>query len=329
MITYTREIMAQQYVYLDEMINLLSEAVNIPERLLINLLISVAVIFFLLIIRFIVLRIIYRHVEDVSLHYKWKKNLSYIVGVIGLILIGRVWFEGFQSFATILGLVAAGLVIALRDTVNDLAGWVYVMSRKPFDIGDRIQIGAHKGDVVDKRLFKFTIMEIGNWVDADQSTGRVIHIPNQKILNESISNYTAGFDFIWNEIQVNLTFESNWEKAKQLIKEIAESHSQNVKTEAGRQIRRAAKSYMIVYRHLTPTVYTRVEQNGISLTVRYLTNPRTRRGTEEKIWEDVLRAFRKESDIEFAYPTTRMFLRNEEGAVIPAKNRPESSDDKS
>ncbi len=311
---------------MEEIYALMSEAFNVPENIVRNLLVSLAIIAFVLILRFIALRIVYRQVEDVSLHYKWKKNLSYIAGFIALLVIGRVWFEGFQSFATILGLVAAGLVIALRDSVNDLAGWIYVMSRKPFDIGDRIQIGEHKGDVVDKRLFKFTIMEIGNWVDADQSTGRVLHIPNQKILNETISNYTAEFEFIWNEIRVPLTYESNWEKAKQRLKQIAEFYSQDTKSEAGRQLRRAAKSYMIVYKHLTPTVYTNVEESGIVLTIRYLTNPRRRRGTEEKIWEEILRAFQKESDIEFAYPTTRMFRRHEEGPVIPGGDRAEPKD---
>lgn len=309
--------MAQHFATMEEIYSLISEAFNMPEGIVRNLLVSFAVIAFVLVLRFIALRIVYRQVEDVSLHYKWKKNLSYIAGVIALMVIARVWFEGFQSFATILGLVAAGLVIALRDSVNDLAGWIYVMSRKPFDIGDRIQIGEHKGDVVDKRLFKFTLMEIGNWVDADQSTGRVIHIPNQNILNQTISNYTAEFEFIWNEIPIRLTFESNWEKAKKLLQDIAETYSQDTRSEAGRQLRKAAKSYMIVYKHLTPTVYTNVEETGITLTIRYLTNPRRRRGTEEKIWEDILRAFRDERDIEFAYPTTRMFRRHEEGPVVP------------
>ncbi len=312
---------------MEEIYNLMAEALNMPESIVRNLIISFAIIAFVLILRFIVLRIVYRQVEDVSLHYKWKKNLTYIAGFIAMVVIGRVWFEGFQSFATILGLISAGLVIALRDSVNDLAGWIYVISRKPFDIGDRIQIGEYKGDVVDKRLFKFTILEIGNWVDADQSTGRVLHIPNQKILNETISNYTAEFEFIWHEIRVRLTFESNWEKAKKLLQSIAEKYSQNVKSEAGRQLRRAAKSYMIVYKYLTPTVYTRVEETGITLTIRYLTNPRRRRGTEEKIWEDILRVFRAEGDIEFAYPTTRMFRRHEEGPVRPGGEQSEESTD--
>lgn len=67
------------------------------------------------------------------------------------------------------------------------------MWKRPFDVGDRIQIAGFAGDVVDIRIFEFTLLEIGNWVDADQSTGRVVHIPNQKLLTEPIANYTAEY----------------------------------------------------------------------------------------------------------------------------------------
>ena len=67
------------------------------------------------------------------------------------------------------------------------------------------------------RIFMFTLMEIGNWVDADQSTGRVIHIPNGKVFKEVLANYSKGFQYIWNEIPVLVTFESNWKKAKEIL----------------------------------------------------------------------------------------------------------------
>ncbi|HAW79639.1 MAG TPA: mechanosensitive ion channel protein MscS, partial [Balneola sp.] len=66
------------------------------------------------------------------------------------------------------GLLSAGLAIALKDPVTDLAAWMFIIWRKPFDVGDRIELGKSKGDVIDIRPFKFTILEIGNWVDADQ-----------------------------------------------------------------------------------------------------------------------------------------------------------------
>jgi small-conductance mechanosensitive channel len=76
--------------------------------------------------------------------------------------------------STFLGLVAAGIAVALKDPLTNLAGWLFILWRRPFTAGDRVQIGEHKGDVIDLRLFRFTLLEIGNWVHADQSTGRLL-----------------------------------------------------------------------------------------------------------------------------------------------------------
>jgi small-conductance mechanosensitive channel len=227
--------------------------------------------------------------------------------IIGILLIARVWFEGIHSIATFLGLIGAGMAIALKEPVANFAGWAFIVWRRPFEVGDRIQLGDYAGDVIDIRVFQFTLMEIGNWVDADQSTGRIIHVPNGKLFDEVLANYSKGFQYIWNEIPVLVTFESNWEKAKALLQELAAKHSEDLKEEVEKSLREAARKFPIFYSKLTPTVYTSVKESGVLLTIRYLCKPRQRRGTRQSIWEDVLREFRKHSDIDFAYPTTRYY----------------------
>jgi len=278
-----------------------------------QIILTVAIIFALWLIRLIVLRIVYRKVEGPKMQYKWRKNLSYAAAFLGVFLVGRIWFEGIKSLATFLGLLSAGLAIALRDPVSDFAGWIFLMWRRPFDIGDRIQIGEVKGDVIDQRIFKFTLLEIGNWVYADQSTGRVIHVPNHKIFNDPIANYTDEFEFIWNEIPILVTFESNWQKAKEILQDIADKHLEQLSSNAEKQVRKAAKSYMIYYSYLTPIVYTDLRDSGVVLTVRHLTDPRKRRSIQQAILEDVLNEFGKADDIDFAYPTTRMYNNRLEG----------------
>ncbi|MBE0591511.1 MAG: mechanosensitive ion channel, partial [Gemmatimonadales bacterium] len=231
----------------------------------------------------------------------------------GMLIVGRMWFEGIGPLATYLGLVSAGLAIALKDLVVNLAGWGFILWRRPFEVGDRIQIGEHVGDVIDVRIFQFTLLEVGNWVDADQSTGRLLHIPNGKVLNESLANYTRGFDYIWNELPVLVTFESDWKKAKALLAEIAARHAAHLTDEAERQIREVSRRFMIFYSTLTPTVYTSVADSGVMLTIRYLCAPRKRRSTAEAIWEEVLDAFAREADIDFAYPTYRYYDNRLEG----------------
>lgn len=264
-------------------------------------------------LRRIVLFFAWRSYHDVRIRYRWQKGTLYAAVSIGILVVGRVWFQGMQSLATYLGLASAGLAIALRDLLVNLAGWVFLVWRRPFQVGDRIQVGANAGDVIDIRIFQFTLLEIGNWVGADQSTGRILHLPNGKLFTETTANYTRGFEYIWNEIPVLLTFESNWAKAKEILINVVNARSGNVSEAAAREIRNVARQFMIFYSTLTPIVYTSVMDSGILLTIRYMCDPRKRRSTTEAIWEDILRAFADADDIDFAYPTTRYYDNRAEG----------------
>lgn len=268
---------------------------------------TLIVILGLWLVRLIAIRLINRKIGDDKIQYKWRKNLTYVTGFLALFIIGSIWSEGFKSFSTFLGLLSAGLAIALKDPVSDFAGWMFILWRKPLEVGDRIQLGEVKGDVIDIRLFKFTVLEIGNWVQADQSTGRVVHVPNHKVFTDSLANYTSDFEFIWNEIEVLVTFESDWKKAKDILQEIADKHLKDFVEHAEQQVKRATKSYLIHYRHLTPIVYTDVKESGVNLTIRHLTDPRKRRKIGQAIWEDILDRFDEHENIELAYPTMRIY----------------------
>ena len=233
--------------------------------------------------------------------------ISFVIPFTVTILIGMVWVPALKQFGAFLGLIAAGLAIALKDPITNMAGWLFIMIRKPFVLGDRVQVGIHTGDIIDIRLFQFTMLEIGNWVEADQSTGRIIHLPNGKVFLEPQANYSSGFEYIWNEIKVLITFESNWLKAKNLLEEIIAKQTKDIDIKAQKEIAEASKNYMIYYKNLTPIVYTSVKDSGVLLTIRYLCNPRRRRGSENDIWENILMQLSKHDDINLAYPTTRFY----------------------
>lgn len=274
---------------------------------------SVIAIVIIWILRIIAVKTAFRHTEDLRSRYRWQKSSGYIAAFVILIVVGRIWIEGLQSLVTYLGLLSAGVAIALRDPIMNLAAWLFILWRRPFELGDRIQIGEHAGDVIDQRVFQFTLAEIGNWVDADQSTGRIIHIPNGMIFTQMQANYSKGFQYIWNEIPVLITFESNWKKAKQILLEIAQEHSEHLSKSAEERVKAAARRYLIIYKTLTPIVYTGVKDSGVMLTIRYLCEPRKRRGTSQSIWEDVLEEFARQDDIALAYPTTRIYSEFYEG----------------
>ncbi len=279
---------------------------------------TIGIIVVLSVLRLGISHMVWRRTHDVKVRYQWKRMLSFVIPLLGIVLIVAVWASALEQFGAFLGLMTAGLAIALKDPLTNLAGWVFILFRKPFSVGDRVQVGEHTGDIIDIRLFQFTMLEIGNWVESDQSTGRIIHLPNGKVFMEPQANYSSGFEYIWNEIPVRITFESDWKLAKSILINIIEKYTLDIDVEAQKEIHEASKSYMIYYKHLTPFVYTSVKENGVQLSVRYLCNPRRRRGTENEIWQEILTCFNAEKNIYFAYPTTRFFRE---------ERRDESSDD--
>ena len=273
---------------------------------------SIIILVVLGVIRFAILKIVWRFTEDPKSRYNWRRSISFTIGFLTVILIGSVWIKAIGQFGAFLGLLTAGLAIALKDLLTNIAGWIFILARKPFSLGDRVQIGEHAGDVIDLRLFQFTLLEIGNWVDADQSTGRIIHVPNGTVFTQTQANFSAGFKFIWNEIPVLVTFESNWRMARDILQKIVSEHAEELSADAEKKIIEASKKYMIFYQYLTPIIYTSVKESGVLLTMRYICDARKRRVTEHEIWEDILKEFANHKDIEFAYPTKRFFTRQTE-----------------
>ncbi|RKZ15536.1 mechanosensitive ion channel family protein [bacterium] len=289
------------------------ERLGVGEELLTDILVTLALWGAVLIARLIVHKMIDRRVQDLQRRYIANKTLNYVLGFVFTLSTMVVWFGGLTGWTAYLGLVSAGLAIALQDPLVNLAGWVFISVRKPFVVGDRIQIGDNRGDVIDQRLFQFSVVEIGNWVDADQSTGRIIHLPNGWIFKHALANYTAGFRFIWEEIAVMVTFESDWQRAKHILEDILGRHTAIKNDVAAEEVRQASRKYMIFFQHLTPIVWTSVADSGVVLTMRYICEPRKRRSTTTDIWEEILLAFATEDTVDFAYPTTRFYANASEG----------------
>lgn len=301
---------------LSDFILWLQSQYDLRPQFYLNLLLSIIVVVGLWLLRRWVLHLGTRRSEDVRVRYIWRKTTTYIYYIVLVALIGLIWLGDITNLATYLGLVSAGVVVALSDPITNIAGWLFITLRRPFDVGERIQIGEHAGDVIDSRIFQFTMLEIGNWVDADQGTGRMIHIPNRKVFSEPLANYSKGFQFIWNEIPVLITFESDWRKAKSILHTIISKHEQDFRGDVERQLHKTAQDYLIYTPVTTPIVYTNVKDSGVLLTIRYLCKPHERRITTEVIWEEILGAFEQQADITLAYPTTRFYQESQVTSLL-------------
>lgn len=258
-------------------------------------------------------RVIARAMDDSAARFQMTRVSGYILGFAALVVVAKTWIQGINGLATYLGLVSAGIAIALQDPVTNLAGWLYILIRRPFRVGDRIQVGTNTGDVVDIRPLRFIMLEIGNWVHADQGTGRILHVPNGLVFKHSVANYDEAFGYIWNELDITITFESDWRSAKSMLEAILAEQSDEIDKHVRKRIDDAAHVLHIKLPTVTPVVWTTVVESGVRLTMRYLCKPRARRSSETHIWEQVLDGMAALQNVDFAYPTTRRFDNMNEG----------------
>ncbi len=295
---------------METVINSFRKYLSIQDTPFEKLLLSVVIVVVLFVLKRVLFSVIRKNAKDTKTVYHSKRFIGYGHAVLLVLLLGGVWIKGFSSIGTYLGIASAGLAIALHETIANIAGWVFIVWKKPFVIGDRIEIGQTKGDVIDMRLFQFTLAEVGNWVEAEQSTGRMVHIPNSQVLKEQTANYHSGFHYIWNEIRVLITYESNWRKTREILEKIAVEKMEKYSDKAKEEIRRAAEQYMIYFNKITPAVYMSAKDSGVLFSIRYIVDPRQRRGSEQIFWEAIFEEFEKNSDIRIAYPTTRFYTTN-------------------
>lgn len=238
--------------------------------------------------------------------YRSTKSVRRTAVFIAVVAIVMVWSPGFGDLLTLLTVIGAGMAIALREVVLSLAGWARITFMNSYKEGDRIEINGVAGDVIDIRMLRTTLMEIRGWVDADQSTGRMIHFPNAWIFMYALYNYTRSFKFIWNEIPLTVTFRSDWRAARDIMMKYAEESAAIVEQQAREEIHQISREFLIHYSILTPFVYVRIAQDGVQLTLRYLCEARKRRGSEHALNLLILDDFMAHPGIELAHRTVSL-----------------------
>ncbi|TDI73343.1 MAG: mechanosensitive ion channel family protein [Bacteroidetes bacterium] len=248
-------------------------------------------------------RLIGRYGTDPDRIYATSRSIRRLGVFLGISAVILLFSGQIGDILTVLTLIGAGMAIALSQVLMSVAGWMRITMLTSYSQGDRIEINGVRGDVVDIRMLRTTLLEIGGWVDGDQSTGRIVHIPNSWVYLHAVYNYTRTFNFIWNELSYTLTFKSNWEAARDIITEFANESAAIVEKQARSQIKQLSGEFLIHYSVMTPFVYVSVATDGVKLTLRYLCEVRKRRGSSHALNVSILAAFQDRDDIEFAFRT--------------------------
>ena len=248
-------------------------------------------------------RTIESRVSEPTARYGLIRTVEYSAVGIGLIVLGVIWLERLGGFPLVLGLLAASSAFAAREIFASIAGWSLVTSGRAYYVGDRIEMGGIQGRVIGFGVLRTSLMEIGNWVDGDQYTGRIVTVSNAVVFQQPVYNYTRGFTFLWDEIHVPITFGTNWRKAREICLREALKHTSPLLQDAEAQLENLGHRYLVGSPELAPSVYVTFDDNWIELAVRYLTPVDRRRQMRDAITRDLLAALDAAEDISFGSQT--------------------------
>ena len=223
----------------------------------------------------------------------FSRVLKYLFFIILIILAFSSYYGSFTSFSIWIGLFSAALGWALQKPITGIAGWIMVVTKRPFEIGDRVIIGTVRGDVVDMTLTHIYLKEIGGLVAGEENSGRVILVPNSTLFEQNIINYTQQDEYILDQVVTLVTYESNLDKAIKIALESAKKHT---------------KEFIAITKN-DPYVRTFFNPSGINVHVRYYAPAKRVQEFSSAITKEIFDRIRKAKDVEIAYPHTEVLFR--------------------
>jgi small-conductance mechanosensitive channel len=253
-------------------------------------------------------KILLRKMDDNLVRYSLNKSITILSAAVVIAILLHIWFPDTQSLVVAVGVISAGVVIALQDVIKNFAGGILILTGNLYHVGDRIEMGGETGDVMDIGVMNTTMMELRGWINSDQATGRITSIPNGKVITTQVHNYTKDHSFLWDEIMIPISYTSNWKKAKEVMLEIVTRETVEIVKEAEAEIKMIGETYYLPKRMVEPAVYLTPTDNWISFHIRYVTRVKERRPFRTRISELILEKVQEYPDISISSTTTTVTM---------------------
>lgn len=244
----------------------------------------------------LVKRSLTRYVEDSTTRYNARKIVSFFGYILCFLLALVVFRDSLSNLTVILGAAAAGAAFALKEVIVGIAGWVAVTFGDFYKVGDRVQLGGIKGDVIDIGFARTTLMELGEWVAGDLYTGRVVRVSNSLIFSEPLYNYSRDFPFLWDELVVPVKFGSDYDLACSVLEESVGSICGGFVEEAREHWAHITRKYLVEHAQIEPMVTYEFNDNWVQYTVRYVVDYRKRRKSRFELCRLILEKFGRYPD---------------------------------
>ncbi len=207
-----------------------------------------------------------------------------------------------------LAIVGAGIAVALQDVVKDFMGWIIILQRRLYKLGNRVSIGHYTGDVIDIGPLRTTMLEIsvGGSFNAHERTGKILYLPNSLVLKESVLNYNTTSDFMSVEVEVTITYNSNWRKAEEILKEILIKQTSEFAELARAQQRRRTALFFTMWEVGEPEIHVDLASSGVQFTLKFIVPIGQRRTVVTALSREILEQFNADREVELAYNTIQI-----------------------
>lgn len=276
--------MSCQFIYMEELLDIFESPFVVKvTKLILWILFIVFAIGFLR-------KLLKRRINDVAIRYKAQKGVE-VFGYVLIVLMILLSFtvENLEDYTIIIGLFTAGITFTLQELILSIAGSFYIFFVRVYKPGDRIEINGIKGDVIDIDSIYTTLMEMGEWVSSDNYSGRIVKISNAFVFKGPIKNYSMDFPFVWDELNILITYGSDVEMAKKIVldttSELLFDYTKNSLAKWKEMVAR----YYIENATLAPTIAVSLTDNWIVLNLRYITDYKLRRVTEHNLYQEIER----------------------------------------
>jgi small-conductance mechanosensitive channel len=279
------------------------ELPDIYVTIILKLVVSLLVLAFTLLANRIILNLLKARVRDSTHVHTLSMLVRNSIFLVGIIVIMLIWLGFGSNFTVAMGILGAGIAFASQETIGSFAGYLNIVTGNLFRIGDRVRIGNVVGDVLDINMLRTTVMEIGEWVGADQYTGRIVTIANRAVFSDPVFNYTQYWPYLWDEVVVPVTYTSDWRRAGEIMLRQGREYTSRCQEGAQIEFQSLVKRYPVHEATVEPALYVVMTDNWIEMTLRYVVDARERRKVKGQLHHELLQCFESEADITVASVT--------------------------